>query len=57
MLSSLGTRRRDRFGLQSPSLRILGCAKIINPSLIHPSFLGLRGVPFTSPRIGYPSHG
>ena len=56
MLSSLGTRRRDRFGLQSPSLRILGCAKIINPSLIHPSFLGLRGVPFTSPRIGYPSH-
>jgi hypothetical protein len=56
MLSSQGVRHRDRFGLPSPSLRVFSRAKLIDPALIHPDFLALRGVPLTSLRIGYPSH-
>ena len=56
MLWSRGVRRRDPFGLPSPLLHVFGYGKIPGPSLIHSDFLALRGVPFTSPRIGYPSH-
>jgi hypothetical protein len=67
MLCSREARRRDSFGVPSPSLRVFGCAKILGPCLIHPDFLALpgrSGCPpehgfshsFTSPRIGCPSH-
>ena len=43
MLCSRGARRRDPFGLSSPSLRVFGCARIPDPRLIPPDFSALPG--------------